>query len=152
MKYLGQVTIAICETDEWDLAQSSTSMLLKNPLHFAKAPKCDEILQKEHSQERSYYYLLVVLVRNVDPVDLDDPVPLPEPRRLRRAARVHLAHELAGAALLGVQVKAVAVEVVPLGHVGQPRSGGGGGDHHALGPATALVVEGVSHLFFVFSF
>ena len=54
--------------------------------------------------------LLVVLVADVDPVDLDDAVALPHAGRLRRTARVHLADELPGPSLLRVQVKAVPVE------------------------------------------
>ena len=54
--------------------------------------------------------LLVVLVADVDAVDLDDAVALPHAGRLRRAARVHLADELAGPRLLRVQVEAVPVE------------------------------------------
>ena len=54
--------------------------------------------------------LLVVLVADVDAIDLDDAVALPHAGRLRRAARVHLADELAGPRLLRVQVEAVPVE------------------------------------------
>ena len=52
----------------------------------------------------------MVLVADVDAVDLDDTVSLPHAGRLRRAARVHLADELAGPRLLRVQVEAVPVE------------------------------------------
>ena len=52
----------------------------------------------------------MVLVADVDAVDLDDAVALPHACRLRRAARVHLADELAGPRLLRVQVEAVPVE------------------------------------------
>ena len=52
----------------------------------------------------------MVLVADVDAVDLDDAVSLPHAGRLRRAARVHLADELAGPRLLRVQVEAVPVE------------------------------------------
>ena len=63
--------------------------------------------------------LLVILQTDVGAVDLDDAVAFAQPGGLGRTARVHLADELSGFGLLGVQVEAVAVEVGPLGHVTQ---------------------------------
>ncbi len=68
-------------------------------------------------------YLLVVLMRDVDAVHLDDPVALPHPGGLRRAAGVHLADVLTRPRLLRVQVEAVAVEAGALGHGAVARTG-----------------------------
>ena len=73
----------------------------------------------------------MVLVADVDAVDLDDTVSLPHAGRLRRAARVHLADELAGPRLLRVQVEAVPVERGGLW-------GGGGGEEDSCGFACTL--------------
>ncbi len=49
-----------------------------------------------------YACLSVILVVDVDSVDFHDAVALSEPGGLGRAARVHFAHELAGARFLRV--------------------------------------------------
>lgn len=67
-------------------------------------------------------HLLVGLVRDVDLVDLDNAIALPQAGRLARRALVHLPYELAIFTLLGVQVEPVAVEIVPLDYVAQPRA------------------------------
>lgn len=65
-------------------------------------------------------HLVVGLVRDVDLVHLDYTITLSQTGRLTRRAIVHLADKLTVLALLRVQIKAVAGEVVPLDDVAQP--------------------------------